>query len=172
MNKVYIAFDPSINSIGFARLDTRMDVIQTATFKVAKRTTRQDQLMAVRVALKSACYIYAKNATHVICEYPDFMNSKRGKIAATQGHTLGLAYVCGYVNGMECLASAKKFLPTPMDWKGTTPKGVTLRRFMQWIKHTDVEGSPTDHEVDAAMMIKWCAESTGDTLPHVSWQPL
>lgn len=86
-----------------------------------------------------------------IIEYPSFQSSTKGKIAAMQGYTFGLAWVAGYI--MAHMPETEWYLPTPIEWKGTQNKDAMAVKFTYWT------GLPSrfysDHQYEAALMLKW-----------------
>jgi hypothetical protein len=92
--------------------------------------------------------------THLIIEWPSFFHSTKGKIAATQGHTLNLAGMAAYLAGRFYLAPNAIMLVTPQTWKGMVPKRVTQMKF---IRHFGPQAAfvvrhNTDDVIDAIML--------------------
>lgn len=54
---------------------------------------------------------------------------------------------------MQAFKNAEILLPSPYRWKGNTPKHVVGNRFTAWTGRSTL--NLTDHEYEAAMMIKW-----------------
>ncbi len=147
----YIAIDPSINNIGVAIMND--GDLTTRTLSPTEKG--KDYLMSfLRVAFRNVqCDV-------LICEYPNFQTSQRGIIAAQQGYTLNLAFVCGFV---AAIIDAKKVvMATPTEWKGQTPKHIIGARYTQWTGEDFNEIS--DHEYEAAMMIEWYIRTGGRLL--------
>lgn len=146
---IIVAIDPSINTIGSAiwidgEIETRcIRTLQGGKAHLVK--TLPIYLLWITEKLKG------ERADCLVVEYPNFQASTRGKIAAQQGYTLDLAFVAGFV--AQQIPARVTFFPTPMKWKGQTPKDVVGRRFTEW---TGVDyHTLTDHEFEAVMMIHW-----------------
>jgi hypothetical protein len=89
----------------------------------------------------------------LIAEWPMYFASTRGKIAATKGHTLGLAGMVGHIS---CRFGTQVVLWTPNQWKGSVPKSVTLGKFKRMFGKSGraVANTATDDTIDAIMLVE------------------
>jgi hypothetical protein len=85
--------------------------------------------------------------TNIVSEWPMFFGTARGKIAASQDHTIGLAGMAAGVASWFRLPATKVTLLTPAQWKGSVPKEVTRRRLEKAFQ-VDTENLGDD-EIDA-----------------------
>lgn len=147
-----IAIDPSLNKIGVAMTSNYGDSIDTYCLSPTKIDDKVLRLKTIGrhlvVNIKSWGY---DNAKVGIIEYPSFQVSTRGTIAAQKGYTLDLAFLAGYV--ISAFPFIKWFLPTPSQWKGNQSKKAIEAKLFRWLGQSNA--LITDHEVEAAMMIKW-----------------
>ena len=143
-----VGIDPSIKTVGFAVLDD--SGLRTCTFRLQGESL-VERLESLR--LKFRIHLGNSKPDVIVCEFPSYQDSERGRIAAVSGDTLGLAAVCGFV-AYHFRGCKMILFPTPREWKGTVKKHVTARRFGKWTGVPE-ERYPLDHETDAAMMIRW-----------------
>lgn len=150
-----LGIDPSVNNIGVALWEDGNIVTRTwhPPFK------EKEFLLAYLPAIVKDL-LRERPIDHLVVEYPSFHTSTKGKIAAQKGYTLDLAFVAGLI---ASLVKAKHTcFPTPMDWKGQTPKDIVGVRFHQWSGYH----LTNDHEFEAAMMIKYVLKSFPIALPR------
>lgn len=147
-----ISFDPSVNNCGVAAYVKdvgfiyrqiklpddlgRIAIARVITYEITKFAESQNLLGKV-----------------LVCEYPQFFTAQRGKIAATKGYTLDLAFIVGWV---ACTFSAQGWfikLYTPNQWKGTMNKEAVGKKFtrMTGIDYQNI----SDHEYEAVMMLDY-----------------
>ena len=86
--------------------------------------------------------------TEFVVEWPQFFNSAKGATAAVQGDTILLAGVCSFLMGYFKIRDST--LRTAVEWKGSVPKQITMRRFL---KHFDQKWHQLNHNVVDAIMI-------------------
>ena len=92
--------------------------------------------------------------THFASEWPTYFDSMKGRLAAQQDYTLGLASMVGYIAGQYNFPAENIALWKPMQWKGSVPKQVTRNKFIQ------IYGKPaqrianlaTDDVIDSLMI--------------------
>lgn len=87
----------------------------------------------------------------LILEWPAFYDSIKGKVAAKQGYTMNLAGIAMYVVGWFQLDCSQYHLVTAPQWKGTTPKHVTAKRFFEAFGSNYLH--ETEHAIDATMLL-------------------
>lgn len=149
-----LAIDPSVNDLGWATyIKGKFDwgvIHPEGSDLVCKLANIRDQLDDIVQLHRSQDIL--------ICEYPNFQNSTRGAIAATEGYTLDLAAICAMIYGHYGMHSLQVYFSTPNDWKGTTPKDVIVHRFKK--RFGSVPGIST-HEMEAVMMIQTYIEKHG-----------
>lgn len=147
-----IGIDPSVNHVGVAYKRSRAHDVEW--FQV--NPTRGDEsgirrLVAAQEIVRKLKIMCVDDAEYGVIEYPNFQESQRGHIAAQQGYTLDLAFVCGY---LVCnMPNTKWLMPTPNKWKGNQPKDAVGKKFTRWTGKDYLTVS--DHCFEAAMMIKW-----------------
>lgn len=148
-----IGIDPSLNHIGIAwKIDDCQVQTKQLDFTNLDFKDKTERLIHVGTCLVRTLKSYAlTNADVGVIEYPNFQTSERGKIAATQGYTLDLAFICGYV--LSAMPNTRWFTPTPVQWKGGQPKEAIGIKFTRW---TGIDyHTLSDHQFEASMMIKW-----------------
>lgn len=140
-----LAIDPSIHHIGVACWEEDQLRTYDLTFKQGAKTM-------LNITLRHAIQPLIDFAPDVlICEYPNFQQSVKGKIAAQQGYVADLAFVVGFI--VALIPTKRVFLPTPNQWKGQMGKDIVGQRFQRWTGinyHT-----LSDHQYEAGYMIKW-----------------
>lgn len=142
-----LAIDPSIHNIGVACWEDENLTTYDLSFKQGAKKMLNTNL---RHALQP---LIDFQPDVLICEYPNFQQSVKGKIAAQQGYVADLAFVVGFIVALISVKGKNLYLPTPNQWKGQTPKDVIGQRYTKWTGqdyHT-----LSDHQYEAAMMIKW-----------------
>jgi len=147
---IICAVDPSVNNVGIALYDTKINKLQLWQFHPPKL---QIQYVASCIANEIFLASIEEKVNVIIIEYPTFQNSAKGHIAAQKGYTLDLAYIAGAVPALLRLNSDQIHLPTPLRWKGNAPKAAVGRRFERRFGLESTKYS--DHEFEAAMMIAW-----------------
>lgn len=142
----HIAIDPSVNNIGVASYYQEGGKGMVSTHVLNPPKEPKDCIHYLRVMLGRL-----GKTDELIVEYPTFFASTKGRVAAQQGYTIDL----GFIVGLCCaIIPAKRIrLPTPMQWKGNTPKEIVGKRYTEWtgVNYKTI----TDHEYEAAMMIYW-----------------
>jgi hypothetical protein len=148
----FLAIDPSMNRIGWAVYDTdaSTDFNYLANWNFGFRCPPGQGKVEKLIDIKS---FFAKSqADHLICEVPAFFDSEKGRIAAKLGYTNDLTLVIGTIYGS--IPDTKLFLYTPQQWKGSTPKEITLIRFRK--AFTDSHKYDLMHDiVDAIMILRY-----------------
>lgn len=95
----------------------------------------------------------------LVCEWPTFYDSAKGRIAAQQGYTVNLAGIAMFIAGYFRVDFRRLFLYTAPDWKGTVKKAVTQHRFFKLFGLSSEQvGNDT---VDAAMMLVYHCKKKG-----------
>ena len=119
--------------------------------ELARQHKWQDAFFRLRKALGEW------KPTHLALEYPTFFGSTRGKIAATQGYTLDLAGMVGYLAGSFEVRAEQVTLWKPEQWKGSVPKTVTQAKFIRlYGKDADyVVRNYSDDTIDAIMIAEF-----------------
>jgi hypothetical protein len=147
-----LAIDPSARNkigIGVLNIDSFKKIkVEDATFSIQSNATLED-LCKSCVRFINQKFIDATPFSYLVIEYPQYMGGLKGRIAAQQGYTLDLAYVCGFFTAAFNLARLRTHLFTPMQWKGTRPKSATLAEYRR--KFPDQRWS-SEHSVDAVML--------------------
>lgn len=150
--KSIFSIDPSArNQIGYAALQIDVDreirIVHQDTFKVNKESSLyhicQNAYKHMTAMILSGFFV-----DHLVIEYPQFMQGTKGAIAAQQGYTLDLAFVCGFFAAKFGLSRMQTHMYTPIQWKGTKPKSATLAHYKR------VFDTPysSEHSVDAVML--------------------
>lgn len=147
MKPVLLSIDPSVRSLGWTVVNLNhadgkdyldLDNQLLWTFGLVQmESTRQVDPSILKwrwqeafVNLKASFELDGNSPTHFASEWPMYFDSLKGRIAAQQNYTLGIASMVGY------LAAAFEFNPahialwTPLQWKGNQPKSVTRNRFV------------------------------------------
>lgn len=145
-----LAIDPSKNHLGAALLedekDWSWDVIETDP-----QDNLQQKLRAISRQLDS--FLSYRGVTHLIIEYPQFMNSVKGRIAAQQGYTIDLGTVCGFIMGWLDVHTSDVYLYTPNQWKGQKPKKAIEAAFLR--EFGEEHRGTSDHAFEAVMLLKY-----------------
>lgn len=87
-----------------------------------------------------------------VAEWPVFYDVARGHMAAMKGDTINLAAIVSYVAGYFRMPSARTYIVTAPNWKGSVSKAITQKRFYDsfGINHLHA----IDHNaVDATMLL-------------------
>lgn len=158
---IVMGIDPSINNVGIALFDTDTKELKVECFKPKKGTIINVCVQITRFILIEFLQ-KKKRPEWIICEYPQWENSERGRIAAQKGYTFALACIAGYLCGALGIAASKCFTPTPREWKGNMPKSAVEIRFKRRFL-VDPKIRVSDHEFEAAMMIDWFLSLERDT---------
>jgi hypothetical protein len=158
-----LALDPSVNNVGWATLDLEFD-------SENNRVVKEDwnwgtwELNGQNFLMRCGdCRDYILQEIgdfdFLVVEWPMYYDSDKGSVAARQGYTINLAGVAMYICGYFQLHHTKMRLYTAPDWKGTTPKKVTARRFFRLF---DVNINDIDeHAIDAVMMLLYHCRKEG-----------
>jgi hypothetical protein len=157
---IILAIDPSMNNLGFAIYnanlgENRYDIDSDAwRFGLIHPQTHghfhHKWLNAYERLEKSIGW----NPTHLACEWPDFFNSVKGKIAAAKGYTIDLAGMVGYLVGKYDLPMDYVTLWKPNVWKGSVPKSATQAKFLRLFgKDAESVLRNYSHDVIDAIMI-------------------
>ena len=161
INMNILAVDPSVNNVGLAYYKTAglMEAtLETALFHPEKGAILQkkgNQLIRF-------LHLKGWKPDKLIIEYPQWEGSQRGAIAAQQGYTLDLAYLCGMLVGWSGLGSKDIFLPTPRNWKGNLPKKATEHRVKE--KFGFVTSQISEHEFDSVGLLMWWQDTQGNSI--------
>lgn len=140
-----LSIDPSVNNIGWSLYDSPSGSWDWGEWNPPQTYTLQERceyLCNKAKALKPSALVF---------EYPTFMLSLRGQIAAQKGYTIDIATVIGYIAGSSCIPSRNIFFYTPMQWKGQKTKPMIESRFLSVFgqKHKGT----SDHTYEATMML-------------------
>lgn len=88
----------------------------------------------------------------LVLEWPAFFGSEKGQVAASMGHTLGLAAVDAYIAGFFRLPPNNVKFITANQWKGNISKEITRKRFFHRLGQKQI--FKVDHNaVDAVMLL-------------------
>lgn len=157
---ILMGIDPSIENVGISYFDTETDELETICFH--PKRTKETPIILICVQIARFILISflqgKKRPEYIVCEYPQWENSERGRIAAQKGYTFALAAIAGYLCGSLGIAASKCFTPTPREWKGNMPKSAVELRFRRRFL-VDAKVKISDHEFEAAMMIDWLLNS-------------
>lgn len=168
MKPILLAVDPSVRSLGWATVNLNYaqgndyydisnanlwnygPVIINPTKDIRYRWEQAEK------QLRSAFELDDIRPTHYAAEWPTFMNSMKGKIAAQQNYTLGLASMVSYIAAAFEIRSENITLWTPMQWKGMTPKSVTRNRFLMYFGSAakQIARAANDDVIDAIMIAR------------------
>lgn len=159
-----LAIDPSVNNIGLAYYktdDTDLTIprLETSLFHPEKSASLQKK------GNQLCRFLYLRGWQRInklIIEYPQWEASQRGAIAAQQGYTLDIAYLCGHLVGWAKLGSEDVLLPTPIQWKGNLPKKATEHRVKE--KFGFITSQISEHEIDACGLLFWWLHSQGNSI--------
>lgn len=153
-----LSLDPSLNSVGVA-LSIGGRIPRTATLNPRGCHEWKDRgrkmMQITENLIRQVDDFLGEDTFNIgIIEYPNFQVSTRGLIAGQKGYTIDLGFICGVI--LSRYPTQRWYLPTPIEWKGTQPKEAMGKKFTRW---TGIDyRSITDHEYEAAMMIKWYLE--------------
>jgi len=147
MEKLVLSIDPSIRECGFAALQLSDDgsrhwywgLIKPEGFNYIGKMFDICEMLTLHLP---------GTPTEIVFEWPQFFNSARGHTAAIQGDTLLLAGINAFILGFFQVRDAT--LLTAVEWKGSVPKQVTMRRFL---KRFDQKWHDLNHNVVDAIMI-------------------
>lgn len=145
-----LSIDPSVNNIGVCIYHPHCEDYEWMLLKPLKHHDLTEKLEWIRREIIKLVGGRLERIEEIICEYPQFFNSQKGAVAATQGYTLDLACICGFMAGI--CKFAKCYYYTPIKWKGNLTKKAIERRFQR--NFPDVE-LPSEHEQEAIMMMKY-----------------
>mgnify|MGYP001144811521 CR=1 FL=1 len=151
MERLILSIDPSVRELGFAALQISPDKSRQWWWGLIK--PEGDNYVA---KLFDICEMLIQflpiplDSDHIelVTEWPQFFNNARGHTAAVQGDTLLLAGVNAFIIGYFQLR--KTTLRTAVEWKGSVPKQVTIRRFL---KRFDQKWHDLNHNIVDAIMI-------------------
>ena len=149
----YLSIDPSVNNIGWATYESPLSepynpvdgLWAWGEWNPPEGATLQERCAYICNKAK------AKDPTHLVVEYPTFMVSLKGQIAAQKGYTIDLATVVGFVAGSLQLSPHAIFFYTPMQWKGQKKKHMIEVRFLS-VFGREHKGT-SDHAYEATMML-------------------
>ena len=145
-----LAIDPSVNDVGYClKVGDEWDIGCINTAKC------HDLMSKVTYIVHSIYNIIKKygvieDLQELIFEYPTFMVSIKGQIAAQKGYTIDLGFVIGYITAALKIPEHRVVFYKPIQWKGSVPKRVTDAKFKRLF---NCSHRTTDHEVDATMML-------------------
>lgn len=149
---IYLAIDPSVNTLGVAIYDAQIQEYNWKQINVQNFSTLPQKLADIQMQVARFVRAFKCNLSevkHLICEYPQFMNSQKGSVAAVMGYTHDLAAICGYMAAVCKFANVTFY--TPQQWKGNLTKEAIEFRFKRLFPTTPL---PSDHEQEATMMIR------------------
>jgi hypothetical protein len=146
---VLLSIDPSVRNLGWCcvnmnRLWDEDDwydledgrgwtygLVQMESTKGVRPDILKYRWMEAYLDLKTNLDIDDNEPTHFASEWPAFYNSEKGRIAASNNYTVGLASISSYIAGQFNFVPQNIALWTPMQWKFNAPKDVTKNRFVQ-----------------------------------------
>lgn len=145
--KLILAIDPSVNECGFATLQIQDDgkriwkwgLIKPQGFNYIGKLFDICSMLSIHLE---------ETPTELVCEWPQFFNSAKGATAAVKGDTILLAGVNAFISGYFQIGNTT--LRTAVEWKGSVPKQITMRRFL---KYFDQKWHDLNHNVVDAIMI-------------------
>jgi hypothetical protein len=141
---VLLAIDPSVRNLGWCCVNlnkgTDLYDIESEVWDFGLVEMRSENKGVNETIIKfrwrkayqvllAALEAEGNEPTHFAAEWPNFFNDIRGRIAAQQGYTLGLASMVGYLAGQFNFRANNITLWTPFQWKGNMSKDVTKERF-------------------------------------------
>jgi len=148
-----VAVDPSVNNVGisFAKFNPQTKEVSERSTKLVK-PRGSDLEQTARNLINAMRFEFASLQIHtLVLEYPEFFSSMKGAVAATQGFTLDLAYICGRIAGE--FSKAKTVLYTPSQWKGQQPKKAIEFKFNRLFGKWKGWANKSEHEQEATMML-------------------
>jgi len=155
-----LAIDPSIRRLGWAYCDLARAGPKPNIYDVGRWRSGVIHPQGPEIHHKSQDAYEQLSAelrdswpTHLVVEWPAFFGTKRGRIAAAQDHTIGLAGMAAGIIAWFRLPAANVTLFTPMQWKGSVPKEATRAR-LEKAFGVDSEDLPHD-EVDAIALAEF-----------------
>lgn len=154
---IILGIDPSVNNVGLALYNTTTKELRTRTFHPSLKLKSHLPSLSVEICrFISLVFLQKeKKIDRLVIEMPQWESSQRGKIAGVKGFTLDLAYIVGFCGGRLGLDPLDIYVPTPLMWKGQTPKHVTESRMR---KRYNITTALSDHEFDAIGLIDWLLE--------------
>lgn len=163
---IVLAIDPSMNTLGWAaynlnlgqnRYDIDSDAWRFGLVRPQARTLDFPQFNWEDAFYKLRRGLGDWQPTHFASEWPDFFNSTKGKIAATQGYTINLAGQVGYIAGRLGLPPDYMTLWKPYKWKGSVPKSVTQEKFIRLFGEgaKSIVRNYSDDVIDAIMIAEF-----------------
>lgn len=149
-NRLVLSIDPSVRELGFAALQIENDkrhwywgLIKPEGFNFIGKLFDICEMLIQYLPVP-----IDGNSIELVIEWPQFFNSAKGQTAAVQGDTLLLAGVNAFIVGYFQIR--KTTLRTAVEWKGSVPKQITMRRFL---KQFDTKWHDLNHNVVDAIMI-------------------
>lgn len=144
---MFLAIDPSVNDVGVCMYIPKQKEFHWSLIQPPKEFDLPQKMYYIKRQLNKGLNILDE-VQEIICEYPQFFNNERGATSVTQGYTLDLACICGYMAGI--CKFAKTYFYTPNQWKGQQTKHAIEVKFTRLFS----EELPTDHEQEAVMMMR------------------
>jgi Holliday junction resolvasome RuvABC endonuclease subunit len=164
---VLLALDPSVRSMGWATVNLNnaegdhYDLENPLVWNyglITMEPTKQVQYRweQAKKQLEEALGLDELTPTHFASEWPTFFNSMKGRIAAQENYTVGLAGIVGYLAGVFKFKGEHIVLWTPQQWKGNTPKNVTRNQFVLYFGDYGKQLAKTasDDVIDAIMIAR------------------
>lgn len=130
-----IGIDPSIRSVGMAAVDdTEGDPFSIAGIILDAKASDKDYperaLRMVESVMRMIYVWYLPGRTTVICETPAHWNHSRGIDSEASESVQKLYWFVGALAAslQACDKVDRLYLVRPIEWKGTTPKPIMVRR--------------------------------------------
>jgi len=170
---ILLSIDPSVRNLGWCLVDLNkveddnyydLDSAAWSYGIIQMKSTHQIDPSILKYRWEEACRklaqaidVYESDPTYFASEWPTFFNSMKGKIAATQNYTIGLASMVGYIAAHFDFDSENIALWTPQQWKGSVPKYVTVEKFKVVFgrKAEKLSQMLTDDTIDAIMIARY-----------------
>ncbi|MEM4720683.1 MAG: hypothetical protein QXT73_01300 [Candidatus Methanomethylicaceae archaeon] len=148
----YLTLDVATYYTGYAIFTTPPQVFLTHLGLLKGKKYLEWDTRGMHIASCCMDLVKRHNIGAVLMEFPSFQGGVRGEIAAREGVTIKLAWLCGIIEGRLSLPVTKV---TFNQWNGQVPKDVTCKRFTEIFKLDVDPRSIQNNYVDAAMMGVW-----------------
>lgn len=169
MKPILLSIDPSVRSMGWATVNLNnaqgndwYDINNIDLWNYSLITMEPTKHIQYRweqavQQLRETFEVDGVVPTHFAAEWPMFFNSMKGRIAAQENYTVGLASMVGYIAAAFEFDSRHITLWTPAQWKGMTSKAVTRNRFLMYFGEgaRSLARTASDDVIDAIMIARY-----------------
>lgn len=169
MKPILLAIDPSVRSLGWATVNLNKangndyyDIGNVEMWNYGLITMESTNHIQFRwkqavVQLREAFELDGIMPTHYAAEWPMFFNSMKGRIAAQENYTVGLASMVGYIAAAFEFKVTYITLWTPAQWKGMASKSITRNQFVMYFGDSakQLARTASNDVIDAIMIARY-----------------